>query len=127
MQVDAARRTRLLVAVAVVGFGLLQGARLLDLGTGPYSPEPYAIAGIAAGGVTYLSVAILSYLGRLDRALPLFVGGCCALAARVALAASPETLGIVPPAAGGISKSLLFHYFQNKKELPRRQGIYRRR
>lgn len=110
MQLDAAKKTRLLVAVAVVGFGLLQGARLLDLGTGPYSPEPYAIAGVAAGGVTYLSVAILSYLGRLDRALPLFVGGCCALAARVALAASPETLGIVPfvaALAGGVGWALI--------------------
>ena len=101
---------RLLVAIAIVGFGLLQGARLLDLGTGPYSPEPYAVAGVAAGGVTYLGVAVLSCLGRLDRALPLFVGGCCALAARVVLAASPETLGIVPFAAalaGGVGWALV--------------------
>ncbi|WP_080799877.1 helix-turn-helix transcriptional regulator [Arabiibacter massiliensis] len=110
MQVDAARRTRLLVAATVVGFGLLQGARLLDLGTGPYSPEPYAVVGVAAGGLAYLGVAVLSYLGRLDRAMPLFVGGCCALAARVVLAAYPETLGIVPftaALAGGVGWALI--------------------
>lgn len=104
------RRTWALVAVAVVGFGLLQGARLLDLGTGPYSPEPYAIVGIAVGGCTYLSVAVLSYLGRLDRSLPLFVGGCCALAARVVLAASPDSYGIVPfvgQLAGGVGWALV--------------------
>lgn len=107
---DAAKRTKLLVVVAIVGFGLLQGARLLDLGTGPYSPEPYAIVGIAAGGITYLGVAILSYIGRLDRAFPLFIGGCCALASRVILDASPETLGIIPlvaALAGGVGWALI--------------------
>lgn len=110
VRINAARRTRLLVAVAIVGFGLLQGARLLDLGTGPYSPEPYAVAGVAAGGFTYLGVALLSYLGRLDRALPLFVGGSCALFARVVLAAGSETYGIVPCAAalaGGMGWALI--------------------
>lgn len=110
MQADAARRTKLLVFVAVLGFGFLQGARLLDLGTGPYSPEPYAVAGIAAGGCTYLGVAVLSYIGRLDRALPLFVGGCCALAARVVLASDPGSYGIVPltaQLAGGVGWALI--------------------
>ena len=109
VQVDAARRTRLLVAVAVVGFGLLQGARLLDLGTGPYSPEPFAVAGIAAGGCTYLGVAVLSYRGRLERALPLYVGGCCALAARVLLASGSEASDVVSLAAqlaGGVGWAL---------------------
>ena len=90
MQRGTTWRTRALVVAAIVGFGFLQGARLLDLGTGPYSPEPYAVAGIAAGGLTYLGVAALSYIGRLDRSFPLFVGGCCALVLRVALSADPQ-------------------------------------
>ena len=54
------RKTAALMALTVVGFGLLQGARIIDLGTGPYSPEPFAIIGIAAGGVTYLTIVIIT-------------------------------------------------------------------
>lgn len=61
-----------LAIVATFGFGLLQGARLLDLNTGPYSPSPYAIMGLVADGLTFIVVAILSYFGRIDRARPLF-------------------------------------------------------
>lgn len=110
MRQGTMRRTKALVVAAIVGFGFLQGARLLDLGTGPYSPEPYAVAGIAAGGATYLGVAALSYVGRLERALPLFAGGCLALAVRVVLAASPEPHGLVSLAAqlaGGMGWALV--------------------
>lgn len=110
IRLGADGKTKLLVMVAIVGFGLLQGARLLDLGTGPYSPEPYAVAGIAAGGCTYLGVAALSYIGRLDRAFPLFVGGCCALAARVVLASDPGAYGVMPfvaQLAGGVGWALI--------------------
>ena len=45
MNAHASDKTRILAlaAVATLGFGLLQGARLLDLNTGPYSPSPYAL------------------------------------------------------------------------------------
>lgn len=50
----------LLMVVSIVGFGLFQGARLLDVGSGPYSNAPFAVAGIAAGGVAYAAVAIVA-------------------------------------------------------------------
>ena len=45
MNAHASDKTRILAlaAAATLGFGLLQGARLLDLNTGPYSPSPYAL------------------------------------------------------------------------------------
>lgn len=54
MNAHASDKTRILAlaAVATLGFGLLQGARLLDLNTGPYSPTPYALVGLAADGLT---------------------------------------------------------------------------
>lgn len=110
VRLDAKQKTRALVAVAIVGFGLLQGARLLDLGTGPYSPEPYAIVGIASGGFAYLGVAVLSYRGRVEGTMPLFVGGCFALAVRVVLATGFQSYGVVPFAsqvAGGIGWALV--------------------
>ena len=75
MNAHASDKTRILAlaAVATLGFGLLQGARLLDLNTGPYSPSPYALVGLVADGLTFLVVAVLSYVGRIDRAKPLFV------------------------------------------------------
>lgn len=66
------KKTIMLAVVATLGFGLLQGARLLDVNTGPYSPNAYAIVGLAADGLTFIVVAVLSYLGRIDRAWPLF-------------------------------------------------------
>ena len=38
-----------------------------------YSPSPYARVGLVADGLTFLVVAVLSYVGRIDRAKPLFV------------------------------------------------------
>ena len=75
MNAHASDKTRILAlaAVATLGFGLLQGALLLDLNTGPYSPSPYALVGLVADGLTFLVVAVLSYVGRIDRAKPLFV------------------------------------------------------
>lgn len=87
-------KTITLMALAVVGFGFLQGARLIDLGTGPYSPEPFAIAGIAAGGVTYLFLAALSYFGRLDETWPVFMTSIVVLALRFALSFAPATFEI---------------------------------
>lgn len=101
---------RALVILAVLGFGLLQGARLLDLGSGPYSSEPFAVVGIAAGGFTYLYVAALSYTGRLDEARPLFIGSIVAMALRAGLLFfAPGDGGIsafVAQVAGGVGWAL---------------------
>lgn len=67
------RKTLLLAVAATLGFGFLQGARLLDLNTGPYSPHPYALVGLVVDGATFIVVALLSYFGRIDKARPLFL------------------------------------------------------
>ena len=58
MNAHASDKTRILAlaAVATLGFGLLQGARLLDLNTGPYSPSPYALVGLAADGLSLIHI-----------------------------------------------------------------------
>ena len=93
MNAHASDKTRILAlaAVATLGFGLLQGARLLDLNTGPYSPTPYALVGLAADGLTFLVVAVLSYLGRIDRAKPLFVAAVVVSSIYAVLVASGNT------------------------------------
>ena len=93
MNAHASDKTRILAlaAVATLGFGLLQGARLLDLNTGPYSPSPYALVGLAADGLTFLVVAVLSYVGRIDRAKPLFVTAVVVSSIYAVLVASGNT------------------------------------
>lgn len=93
MNAHASDKTRILAlaAAATLGFGLLQGARLLDLNTGPYSPSPYALVGLAADGLTFLVVAVLSYLGRIDRAKPLFVTAVVVSSIYAVLVASGNT------------------------------------
>lgn len=91
----ATRKPAALMALTVIGFGLLQGARLIDLGSGPYSPEPFAIVGIAAGGATYLFLALLSYLGRLDETRPVFIASLATMALRFALSFVPTTTDTV--------------------------------
>ncbi len=72
----SARQTLLpLMVVAVVGFGFLQGARLLDPASGPYSHYAFALLGLAIDGITFLAVAILSYFAVIERPEPLFVVG----------------------------------------------------
>lgn len=73
-------------AVAVVGFGLLQGARLLDGGSGPYSQDPYAIYGLTVDGLTFLVVALLSYFAHIERPGKLFAVGAMATVVYVAMA-----------------------------------------
>ena len=93
MTAHASDKTRVLALaiVATLGFGLLQGARLLDLNTGPYSPSPYAIVGLVADGLTFIVVAVLSYLGRIDRARPLFVAAVVVSSIYALLVASGST------------------------------------
>lgn len=105
-------KTITLAVVATVGFGLLQGARLLDLNTGPYSPSPYALVGLVADGLTFIVVAILSYSGRIDRSKPLFVAAVVASAVYAVLVASGNTselalIGMQVTAGMGWSLSIL--------------------
>lgn len=66
--------------VCVIGFGLFQGARILDLDSGPYSPAPYAPLGTGTGGLAYLFVALVAYSGRLESSRVLFpTGACCSV------------------------------------------------
>ena len=81
------RNTALLALVASVGFGLLQGARLLDMNSGPYSAHPYALVGLSVDGLTFVCVAVLSYFGRIDKAQPLFRAAIVASAAYAILVA----------------------------------------
>lgn len=85
------RKTVLLAIVATLGFGLLQGARLLDVNTGPYSPSPYALLGLVVDGLTFIAVAVLSYAGRIDRARPLFIAAIVASGLYAALVVSGST------------------------------------
>lgn len=104
------RKTITLMALTVVGFGFLQGARIIDLGTGPYSPEPFAIAGIAAGGVTYLSLAVMSYFGHLDETRPVFIASLVTMALRFVLALIPatsDTILVVSQIIAGIGWALV--------------------
>lgn len=67
-----------LIGMATVGFGLLQGARFLDPGSGPYSPDEMALLGLFADGCTFLLVAILSYAAVIESPRPLFAIGTAA-------------------------------------------------
>lgn len=79
-------KLRAIAAVAVVGFGLLQGARLLDGGSGPYSQDELALYGLLVDGLTFLTVALLSYFAKIERPDTLFVVGVSATVAYVLLA-----------------------------------------
>lgn len=89
------KKTLLLAIVATLGFGFLQGARLLDLDSGPYSPHPYALVGLAIDGLTFIVVALLSYFGRIDKARPLFWATIAASIVYIALTAFGGTSELV--------------------------------
>lgn len=75
-----------IAVIAVVGFGLLQGARLLDGGSGPYSRDQLALYGLLIDGLTFLAVALLSYFAKIERPGRLFVVGAVAAGAYILLA-----------------------------------------
>ncbi|WP_139651502.1 helix-turn-helix transcriptional regulator [Raoultibacter phocaeensis] len=77
-----------LAVVATVGFGFLQGARLLDLNSGPYNPGPFALVGLTFDGCTFLAVALLSYFGRFENTRKLFWVGIAVAVAYAGLIAS---------------------------------------
>lgn len=103
------KKTLAYAVIALLGFGLLQGARLLDLNTGPYSPQPYALVGLVADGLTFMTVAILSYFGRIDKARPLFRSAVAALVVYAVLSVAGSTnsfIALLAQAAAGIGWSL---------------------
>lgn len=81
-----ARMIALMIA-ATVGFGLLQGARLVDVNSGPYSGSPLALWGLVVDGVVFLVVAGFSYAGKVEGWSSLFLVGIVSSAAYVFLAA----------------------------------------
>lgn len=99
-----------LITLAVIGFGLHQGSRMLDSGSGPYSAEAFAVVGIAAGGAACLYVAALAYLGKACSAAPFFAMGVVCTIARFVLAETlPPSTGaiLVEQALGGIGWTLV--------------------
>ena len=74
-------RRMVLAAVAVMGFGLLQGARFIDVNSGPYSAHSLALFGLFVDGATLLTIAVLSYFGKIDDNRKLYCAGAisCAL------------------------------------------------
>ena len=98
----------LLMVVSIVGFGLFQGACLLDMGSGPYSNAPFAVAGIAAGGVAYAAVAIVAWTGRLEKTRGLCIAGiACALAWLLASGGSGPVWACVAQILGGVGWALV--------------------
>ena len=98
----------LLMVVSIVGFGLFQGARLLDVGSGPYSNAPFAVAGIAAGGVAYAAVAIVAWTGRLEKTRGLCIAGiACALAWLLASVGGGPVWACVAQILGGVGWALV--------------------
>ncbi len=99
-----------LMILAVAGFGLFQGARLLDQGTGPYSSGPYVIIGVTLGGMCCLFLAILSYKANFNELRPLFFAGVLLLVARISVffvAVPSEALLLMAQLAAGIGWMLL--------------------
>ncbi len=77
------KKVAALAALAVLGFGLVQGARLIDGTTGLYSADSLSIPGVAIGGVSCLVVALLSYYKDLNDIRPIVVLGVCCMGIRL--------------------------------------------
>lgn len=85
-----------LMAAATVGFGLLQGARLVDVNSGPYSASPLALWGLVVDGAVFLVVAALSYTGKVEGWRSLFLVGVVSSAAYVFMAAfAPDDMAML--------------------------------
>ena len=89
-------RMLILMAAATVGFGLLQGARLVDVNSGPYSASPLALWGLVVDGAVFLAVAALSYAGKIEGWRSLFLAGAVSSAAYVFMAAfAPDDMAML--------------------------------
>ncbi|MDU6012084.1 MAG: LuxR C-terminal-related transcriptional regulator [Slackia sp.] len=78
-------RRMALSAIAVMGFGLLQGARFIDVNSGPYSAHSLALFGLFVDGATLLAIAVLSYFGKIDDNRKLYCAGAISCALYLAL------------------------------------------
>lgn len=99
-----------LAAVATIGFGFLQGARLLDLNSGPYNPGPFALVGLTFDGCTFLVVALLSYFARFENVRKLFwlgIGASIAYALLIVSGIQSDAVQILMQAASGMGWSLM--------------------
>lgn len=95
-----------ITVVAVIGFGFLQGARLLDDGSGPYSRDELALYGLLVDGLTFLVVALLSYFAKIEQPGRLFAIGATATVAYILLALAgplPIPLILVKQTFAGVS------------------------
>lgn len=81
-----------ITVIAVIGFGFLQGARLLDDGSGPYSRDEFALYGLLVDGLTFLVVALLSYFAKIEHPGKLFAVGATATVAYILLALAGSLL-----------------------------------
>lgn len=89
-------RMLILMTAATIGFGLLQGARLVDVNSGPYSASPLALWGLAVDGAVFLAVAALSYAGKIEGWRSLFLAGAVSSAAYVFMAAfAPDDMAML--------------------------------
>ena len=103
------RKTALLMAIAIIGFGMLQAARIIDPGTGPYSRHDFALFGLFVDGCTFLIVALMSYFARIDDAKHLFTIGACMALVHVGLSfidTASMPLIIIRQIAAGMGWSL---------------------
>ena len=75
------------LVIVLLGFGMHQGARMLDVGSGPYSADSFVVVGVAVGGIVCLYVAALAFLGKIHSAVPLFVIGVACSLGRLAIGA----------------------------------------
>lgn len=101
------RRKMLAMAImAAIGSGLLQGARLLDPGSGPYSRDEFALYGLLVDGLTFLTVALLSYFAKIERPNKLFAVGAGATVVYIGLVVfghSSTAMALLKQTAAGIS------------------------
>ena len=94
-----------ITVIAVIGFGFLQGARLLDDGSGPYSRDEFALYGLLVDGLTFLVVALLSYFAKIEHPGKLFAVGATATVAYILLALAgslPVPLVLVKQTFAGV-------------------------
>lgn len=99
-----------LAILATVGFGFLQGARLLDLNSGPYNPGPFALVGLTFDGCTFLAVALMSYFVRIENTKRLFwigVGVAATYALLIASGSQADIVLFLMQAASGTGWSLM--------------------
>lgn len=90
------RKIAALAVLVVLGFGLEQGARLLDGSTGVYSADPLSIPGVAIGGASCIAVALLSYYRDLNDILPIALLGIGCMLIRLLTIGIVGSIGILP-------------------------------